>query len=73
VSGALAERVFAQKLEGVGFDDIVVTNRQAFGMADAVDYPLFTRDLIELMERLLPPEAKRQVATSVTVTARQPA
>jgi arsenite methyltransferase len=71
VSGALAERVFVAKLESVGFTDITVLNRQPFGMDRAADYPLFTTDLIDLMDRLLSPRAKERVATAVTLTARR--
>lgn len=73
MAGALAERVFVSKLEKVGFTDVTVLDRQPFSMAAAADYPLFTPDLLELMERLLPSSAKERVATSVTLTARKPA
>ena len=72
MAGALAERVFVSKLAKVGFTDVTVLDRQPFSMAAAADYPLFTPDLLELMERLLPPSARQQVATSVTVTAQKP-
>lgn len=73
MSGALAERVFASKLTSVGFTDITVLDRQPFSMAFAAEYPLFTPDLIELMDGLLSPQAREQVATAVTLTARKPA
>lgn len=72
MSGALAERVFVSKLQKVGFADVAVLDRQPFSMAAAADYPLFTPDLLELMQRLLPSSAKEQVATAVTVTASKP-
>jgi arsenite methyltransferase len=72
VSGALAERVFAQKLENVGFIDLRVIERHAFGLDDAARYPLFTPDLIDLMRRLLPPERRDEVAVSLTLTAHKP-
>lgn len=72
MSGALAERVFAEKLEKVGFTDITVVERRAFGLADAARYPLFTDELIELMERLLPRRQHDEVAVAVTLTARLP-
>lgn len=72
MSGALAERVFVAKLESVGFADVIVLDRQPFSMAFAADYPLFTPDLIDLMDQLLSPQAKEQVATAVTLTARKP-
>lgn len=72
MSGALAERVFVKKLEKVGFSEVEVVARHPFGLADAVDYPLFTPDLVELMQRLLTPEQQAAVATSIVVTARKP-
>lgn len=73
MSGALAERVFATKLENVGFIELTVVDRQPFRLADAVAYPLFTPELIDLMHRLLDDEVKEQVAVAVTLTARKPA
>jgi hypothetical protein len=49
VSGALAERVFAEKLERAGFVDVWVGGHQPYGIDDAAKYPLFTPELIELM------------------------
>ncbi len=72
MAGALAERVFVSKLEKVGFTNVTVLDRQPFSMAAAADYPLFTPQLLDLMERLLPSSARQQVATSVTVTAEKP-
>ena len=72
MAGALAERVFVSKLEKVGFTEVRVLDRQPFSMAAAANYPLFTPDLLEHMERLLPPSAKERVATAVTLTARKP-
>lgn len=72
MSGALAERVFADKLHNVGFTDLVVLERQPWGLEDAVRYPLFTPDLIELMYELIPPAQQDEVAVSVTLTATKP-
>lgn len=69
MSGALAERVFVKKLENVGFADIEIVERHPFRLADAARYPLFTPDLIELMEELLSPERQDSVATGVTIRA----
>lgn len=73
MAGALAERVFVKKLERVGFTGIEVVERHPFGLSDAVEYPLFTPDLIELMRTLLSPEQQAEVATVVTVRATKPA
>lgn len=73
MAGALAERVFADKITSVGFTDLDVWERRPFGLADAAQYPLFTPDLVEAMERLLTPEQRAEVAVAVTVTAHKPA
>ncbi len=73
MSGALAERVFARKMTNVGFADIEVVERRPFSLTDVARYPLFTPDLIELMQRLLPPAQQDQVAVAVTLTAIRPA
>lgn len=72
MSGALAERVFVTKLSRVGFAEIEVRERFAFGLDQTAGYPLFTPDLVELMRRLLPPEKHGEVATSVIITAAKP-
>ncbi len=72
MSGALAERVFADKMTNVGFADVKVVERHPFGLADAARYPLFTPELIELMRRLLPNRQHAEVAVAVTMTAHKP-
>ena len=73
MSGALAERVFADKIEKVGFTDLAIIERRPFGIDDVARIPLFTPDLIELMRDLLPVDQHDEVAVSVTLTARKPA
>ena len=68
----MAERDFAQKLDRVGFADITVVERRAWGIGDCSRYPLFNSELIELMRRLLPPERHDDVASVLTFTARKP-
>ncbi len=72
MSGALAERVFATKLENVGFTDLAIVERRPFGLDDAARYPLFTPDLIEMMRELLPVDRQDEVAVGVTLTATKP-
>ncbi|HWI02920.1 MAG TPA: hypothetical protein VNT52_03715 [Acidimicrobiales bacterium] len=72
MSGALAERVFVDKMAAVGFERIEVLERRPFGLSDAALYPLFTPELIELMATLVPPEHQDEVAVAVTVAARKP-
>ncbi|HEY8115090.1 MAG TPA: hypothetical protein VIH70_01605, partial [Actinomycetota bacterium] len=71
-SGALAERVFAEKLQRAGFEDVWVGGHQPYGIEDAARYPLFTAELIEIMKRTISPERRDHVATGVIVKARKP-
>ena len=72
MSGALAERVFAEKLERAGFVDVWVGGHQPYGIDDAAKYPLFTPELIEIMRRTISPDRQDHVATGVIVKARRP-
>lgn len=68
----MAERVFARKMEKVGFADVWIGEKIPYGIRDAALYPLFTPDLIRLMERLIPPERQGSVAIGVIAKARKP-
>jgi hypothetical protein len=72
VSGALAERVFAEKLERAGFVDVWVGGHRPFGIEDATLFPLFTPEVIDVMRRTIPPEHHDHVATAVIVKATKP-
>jgi arsenite methyltransferase len=72
VSGALAERVFAEKLERAGFCNVWLGGHQPFGIADATLFPLFTPEVIEVMRRTIRPERHDHVATAVIVKAVKP-
>ena len=68
----MAERVFAGKLERAGFVDVWVGGHRPFGIDEARLYPLFTPQVIEVMQRTIPPEQRNHVATSVIVKAYKP-
>lgn len=69
MSGALAERVFVDKLHAVGLDDVEIVDRRPFGLQEAAQYPLFTAELIGVMRKLLPRRQQGRVAIAMTVTA----
>ena len=69
MSGAMAERVFAGKLERAGFVDVWVGGHRPFGIQEAAMYPLFSPEVIEVMRRTIPPEHQDHVATGVIVKA----
>lgn len=68
----MAERVFAEKLEKLGYTDIWIGERIPLGIEQAAHYPLFTPELIDLMRRLIPKESHDCLATSVIVKAKKP-
>ena len=72
MAGALAERVFAEKLGRAGFVDVWVGGHRATSIDDASLYPLFTDDVIRLMRATIPKERHDHVATAVIVKARKP-
>ncbi len=69
----MAERVFARKMEKVGFTEISIGERRPFGIDEAAIFPLFTDDVIRLMRELIPPERAGAVAISVIAKGRRPA
>jgi len=73
VSGALAERVFAKKIQQAGFVDLVISNHTPMGVDDVALYPLFTAEVVQLMRKVIPAERQPHVATSVLARARKPA
>lgn len=56
-------------MKNVGFDGVEILDRSPFSMEEATEYPLFTPDLIDLMQRLLSPGQRQEVATVVTLKA----
>jgi len=72
VAGALAERVFAEKLGRAGFIDVWVGGHRPTSIDEASLYPLFTDDVIRLMRQTIPQERHDHVATAVIVKARKP-
>lgn len=73
MSGALAERVFAKKIQQAGFVDLVISNHTPMGVDDVALYPLFTAEVVQLMRKVIPAERQPHVATSVLARARKPA
>jgi arsenite methyltransferase len=73
IAGALSERVFAGKLDRAGLADIEIGERSALTLDDIAVYPLFTPEVLALMGRLLPEDARQHIATSVIARARKPA
>jgi hypothetical protein len=56
----------------VGFEEIRVTERQAFGLADIARYPLFAPEFVDFLARVMPADRHAELVYSIVVTARKP-
>jgi hypothetical protein len=65
--------VLLKKFFNVGFVDITVAERAAFGLEDLGRYPLFAPDFLEFLRRAIPPARHRELVFSIAVTANKPA
>ena len=72
MSGALEERVFAEKLERAGFANVWVGGHRPFGIDDAALMPLFSPEVIEVMRRTISADQQDRVATAVIIKASKP-
>ena len=57
-------------MQRAGFRDIRIHERRTVGIDELADYPLFTDDLVDLMRRLIPAHAHRQIGFAIVVTGR---
>jgi arsenite methyltransferase len=73
IAGALSERIFARKVDRAGLADIEMSERSTLTLDDVALYPLFTPEVLSLMRRVLPDDARQHIATSLIVRARKPA
>jgi hypothetical protein len=69
----LTERAFVQRLAKTGFADIQVLERVNYGVAELEAEPLFPRDLIDTMRRLISPAVQDSIGVRITIMARKPA
>lgn len=61
-----------KKFFNVGFEAIEAHDRRPFGLDDLRCYPLFTKEFLDFLQRVLPPERHGEVVWSVVVTAQRP-
>jgi arsenite methyltransferase len=71
-AGAMSERALLRALGRVGLVEVTVHERHAFGVDDCARFPLFTPDLLAVMRSTIPRQRQAEIATCLTVTARQP-
>jgi hypothetical protein len=64
--------VLLKKFYNVGFDEIEIVERRAFGLEDLTRYPLFTPDFIDLLRRIMPPNRHAELVLAIVVRARKP-
>ena len=72
MSGALTERAFVERLAKTGFADIALVERETYGITELEVEPLFPRDLIEVMRRLIKPEIQDRIGVRIVVAAKKP-
>ena len=61
-----------KKFFNVGFEEIVVAERKPFGLDDLTRYPLFTKEFLEFLRKIMPPHRHEELVFSIVVTARKP-
>jgi hypothetical protein len=64
--------VLHKKFANVGFVDVKVTERAAFGLADLARYPLFAPEFLDFLRNAMPPARHQELVFSITLTARKP-
>lgn len=72
MAGALTERAFVERLAKQGFADIAVVERATYGVRELEAEPLFPRELIDMMRRLIPPAVQESIGVRIVVTAKKP-
>lgn len=71
-AGAMSEPVLLRSVHRVGLTEVTIHERHAFGVTDCARFPLFTPELLAIMRATIPADTQANVATCVTLTARQP-
>lgn len=72
LSGALSEVAMYKGLRRAGFRDVSLQPIEPFGIAECALYPLFSADLLALLQARLPAARHDRIATSMLVTGRKP-
>lgn len=61
-----------KKLFNVGFEAVATVDRRPFRIADLARYPLFPREFLDFVRRVLPGEHEQDIVHTVVITARAP-
>jgi hypothetical protein len=64
--------VLLKKFFNVGFVNITVAERTAFGLDDIGRYPLFAPDFLQFLRDAIPSARHRELVFSIAVTASKP-
>ena len=56
----------------MGFVDIKVSERTAFGLGDLARYPLFAPEFLDFLRDVMRPARHHELVFSITLTARKP-
>jgi hypothetical protein len=63
--------VLLKKFSNVGFEEVRIAERRAFGLEDLRKYPLFAPEFVDFLQRVIPPDQHQVLVFSVAVTARR--
>jgi hypothetical protein len=64
--------VLLKKLFNVGFADIEVAERTAFGLDEIARYPLFAPEFLQFLRDAIPSARHRELVFSIAVKASKP-
>jgi hypothetical protein len=64
--------VLLKKFFNVGFVDIEVAERTAFGLDEIARYPLFAPEFLQFLRDAIPPARHRELVYSIAVKASKP-
>ena len=56
----------------MGFEEIVAVEWKSFGLGDLTRYPLFTKEFLAFLKKIMPPHRHDELVFSIVVTARKP-
>ena len=71
MAGALTERAFVDRMTKTGFCDVAVLERTTYGITELEAEPLFPRDLLATMRRLIPAPVQERIGVRIVVTAQK--
>lgn len=69
IAGAISTDLLERKLHRAGFTGTAIEDPRPFSLDDVGLYPLFPPEVLDLLQRVLPPERQREIAVAHLVRA----